>query len=149
MVQGYKVKLKPNNKQKKKLIECFGIARFAYNWALDYQIKNYEQGNKYISESNLRKIFTQFNLTGKKSPTSIGGSSSHSINKYRGVKFMKNKNIHVNQIKEGYVFSDGQVVKRVYGYSVSDNLIIFLNTKKSSKMESWSQSTKRVTSTYY
>lgn len=62
---------------------------------------------------------------------------------------MKNKNIHVNQIKEGYVFSDGQVVKRVYGYSVSDNLIIFLNTKKSSKMESWSQSTKRVTSTYY
>lgn len=68
MVQGYKVKLKPNNKQKKKLIECFGIARFAYNWALDYQIKNYEQGNKYISESNLRKIFTQFNLTSKKSP---------------------------------------------------------------------------------
>ena len=60
MVQGYKVKLKPNNKQKKKLIECFGVARFAYNWALDYQIKNYEQGNKYISESNLRKIFTQF-----------------------------------------------------------------------------------------
>lgn len=60
MVQGYKVKLKPNNKQKKKLIECFGVARFAYNWALDYQIKNYEQGNKYISESNLRKIFTRF-----------------------------------------------------------------------------------------
>lgn len=46
---------------------------------------------------------------------------------------MKNKNIHVNQIKEGYVFSDGQVVKRVYGYSVSDNLIIFLNTKNQVK----------------
>lgn len=60
MIQGYKVKLKPNNRQRQKLMECFGVARFAYNWALDYQMKNYEQGNKYISESNLRRIFTQF-----------------------------------------------------------------------------------------
>ncbi len=60
MVQGYKVKLKPNNKQKQKLIECFGVSRFAYNWALDYQKKNYEQGNKYILEKDLRKIFTKF-----------------------------------------------------------------------------------------
>ena len=60
MIQGYKVKLKPNNKQKQKLIECFGVSRFAYNWALDYQKKNYEQGNKYIFEEDLRKIFTKF-----------------------------------------------------------------------------------------
>lgn len=60
MIQGYKVKLKPNNKQKQKLIECFGVSRFAYNWALNYQKKNYEQGNKYISERKLRKIFTKY-----------------------------------------------------------------------------------------
>ena len=56
MIKGFKVKLKPNDKQKQKLMECFGVSRFAYNWALDYQVKNYEQGNRYISEGNLRKI---------------------------------------------------------------------------------------------
>lgn len=60
MIKGFKVKLKPNDKQKQKLMECFGVSRFAYNWALDYQVKNYEQGNRYISEGNLRKIFTRF-----------------------------------------------------------------------------------------
>lgn len=65
MIQGYKVKLKPNNKQKQKLIECFGVSRFAYNWALDYQKKNYEQGNKYILEEDLRKTFTKFKENNK------------------------------------------------------------------------------------
>lgn len=60
MISGYKIKLKPNNKQKQKLMECFGVSRFAYNWALNYQKKNYEQGNKYISERKLRKIFTKY-----------------------------------------------------------------------------------------
>lgn len=65
MIQGYKVKLKPNNKQKQKLIECFGVSRFAYNWVLDYQKKNYEQGNKYILEEDLRKTFTKFKENNK------------------------------------------------------------------------------------
>lgn len=48
----------PNNKQKTKLFACAGLARFAYNWALDYEKKNYESGNKFISDCDLRRIFT-------------------------------------------------------------------------------------------
>lgn len=48
----------PNNKQKTKLFACAGLARFAYNWALGYEKKNYESRNKFISDCDLRKIFT-------------------------------------------------------------------------------------------
>lgn len=58
MIKTIKVMLCPNNKQKTKLFACAGTARFAYNWALGYEKKNYEAGNKFISDCNLRKIFT-------------------------------------------------------------------------------------------
>ena len=48
----------PNNKQKTKLFACAGLARFAYNWALGYEKKNYESGNTFISDCDLRRIFT-------------------------------------------------------------------------------------------
>ena len=32
MIRTYKVKLKPNNKQKDALLRQLGAARFAYNW---------------------------------------------------------------------------------------------------------------------
>lgn len=49
----------PNNKQKTKLFQCFGVSRFAYNWALGKQQENYKNGGKFISDSDLRKEFTQ------------------------------------------------------------------------------------------
>lgn len=58
MIKTIKVKLCPNNKQKTKLFACAGLARFAYNWALSYEQKNYGLGNKFISDYDLRKIFT-------------------------------------------------------------------------------------------
>lgn len=58
MIKTFKVLLCPNNRQKTKLFECAGLARFAYNWALDYEKKNYEAGNKFLSDYDLRKIFT-------------------------------------------------------------------------------------------
>ncbi|MDE5620448.1 MAG: transposase [Ruminococcus sp.] len=58
MIKTIKVMLCPNNKQKTKLFACAGLARFAYNWALDYEKKNYESGNKFISDCDLRRIFT-------------------------------------------------------------------------------------------
>ena len=48
----------PNNKQKTKLFACAGLARFAYNWALSYEQKNDELGNKFLSDYDLRKLFT-------------------------------------------------------------------------------------------
>lgn len=53
----------PNNKQKTKLFQCFGISRFAYNWTLEKQQENYKNGGKFISDSELRKEFTQLKKT--------------------------------------------------------------------------------------
>ena len=53
----------PNNKQKTKLFQCFGVSRFAYNWALGKQQENYKNGGKFISDNDLRKEFTQLKKT--------------------------------------------------------------------------------------
>lgn len=58
MIKTIKVMLCPNNKQKTKLFACAGTAKFVYNWALGYEKKNDEAGNKFISDCDLRKIFT-------------------------------------------------------------------------------------------
>ena len=58
MIKSYKVKLLPNDKQEKRLFQFAGAARFAYNWALDKQMKAFENGEKFISNNDLRKEFT-------------------------------------------------------------------------------------------
>lgn len=59
MIKSIKVRLDPNNKQFTKLFQYAGCARFAYNWAIIKEQENYEQGNKFLSDSKLRKEFTQ------------------------------------------------------------------------------------------
>ena len=59
MIKSIKVRLDPNNKQLTKLFQYAGCARFAYNWAIMREQENYEQGNKFLSDSKLRKEFTQ------------------------------------------------------------------------------------------
>ena len=49
--------LHPNNKQRTKLFQCFGVGRFAYNWALNRQQENYKNGSKFISAFDLQKEF--------------------------------------------------------------------------------------------
>jgi putative transposase len=49
----------PNNKQKTKLFQYAGTARFAYNWALAREQENYKNGGKFLSDCELRKEFTQ------------------------------------------------------------------------------------------
>lgn len=58
MIKCLKVQLLPNNKQQTKLFQYAGAARFAYNWALSQERDNYQSGNKFISEGDLRKAFT-------------------------------------------------------------------------------------------
>lgn len=60
MIKGYKVKIHPSKEQKILMNKTFGCARFAYNWCLARQIKAFENGDKFISEGDLRKQFTQF-----------------------------------------------------------------------------------------
>lgn len=63
MIKGIKVQLKPNNKQKTKLFESSGVARFAYNWTLNRQQENYKNGGKFIADGELRKEFTKLKQT--------------------------------------------------------------------------------------
>ena len=51
--------MNPNNKQLTKLFQYAGCARFAYNWAINREEENYKQGNKFLSDMDLRKEFTQ------------------------------------------------------------------------------------------
>ena len=59
MIISTKVRLKPNNKQLTKLFQYSGCARFAYNWAIAREQDNYKQGNKFLSDCELRREFTQ------------------------------------------------------------------------------------------
>ena len=59
MIETIKVQLRPNNKQLTKLFEYAGCSRFAYNWAIAREQENYKQGNKFLSDNELRKEFTQ------------------------------------------------------------------------------------------
>lgn len=53
------MRLHPNKKQLTKLFQYAGCARFAYNWVIVRQQENYKQGNKFLSDNELRKEFTQ------------------------------------------------------------------------------------------
>lgn len=63
MIKAFKVMLLPNNKQRTKLFACAGTARFAYNWALEYERENRASGNPFLSDGTLRKIFTVLKKT--------------------------------------------------------------------------------------
>ena len=58
MLKSFKVMLVPNNRQRTRLFQFAGTARFAYNWALRKEIDAYEAGEKFISNNDLRKEFT-------------------------------------------------------------------------------------------
>ena len=59
IIKSIKVRLSPNNKQLTKLFQYADCARFAYNWAIAREQENYKQGNKFLSDNDLRKEFTQ------------------------------------------------------------------------------------------
>ena len=63
MIKSIKVMLVPNNKQKTKLFQYANTARFAYNWTLARENENYKQGNRFLSDNELRKKFTQLKKT--------------------------------------------------------------------------------------
>ena len=57
--------LLPNNKQRTKLFANAGVSRFIYNWTLNYQQMNYEIGNDFMSDNDLRKVLTSLKTTDK------------------------------------------------------------------------------------
>lgn len=59
MILTSKIRLRPTSEQEKQLWKSTGTARWVYNWSLARQEENYKQGNKFISNNNLRKEITQ------------------------------------------------------------------------------------------
>lgn len=59
MLRGFKVKLHPTESQKTLMFKSFGIARWAYNWALNRQKENYEAGGNFLTAVALKKEITQ------------------------------------------------------------------------------------------
>ena len=59
MIKTIRVMLLPNNKQKSKLFLYANTSRYVYNWAIEREQVNYKDGNKFISDYDLRKEFTQ------------------------------------------------------------------------------------------
>ena len=64
-MKSFKVMLVPNNRQRTRLFQFAGVARFAYNWALQKEREAYEAGEKFISNSDLRKEFTVLRNSGE------------------------------------------------------------------------------------
>lgn len=60
MIRGIKVKLYPNKEQEILFRKSCGLARYAYNWGLNYQKENYKNGNKYIEKGDMKKLFKHF-----------------------------------------------------------------------------------------
>ena len=58
MLKSFKVMLVPNNRQRTRLFQFAGTARFAYNRALQKEIDAHSAGEKFISNFDLRKEFT-------------------------------------------------------------------------------------------
>ncbi|MBM7871204.1 transposase [Clostridium pascui] len=63
MLQSFKVRLEPNNKQITKLFQYSGTARFIYNWTLAKEQENYKTGGKFIKNGELRKELTRLKKT--------------------------------------------------------------------------------------
>lgn len=59
IIKGYKVKIHPNKEQQILMNKTFGCTRFAYNWTLNKQLEAFNNGQKFISEGELRKEFTK------------------------------------------------------------------------------------------
>ena len=59
MLKGFKIRIYPTKEQEQKCWKHIGACRFVWNWMIDYQRNNYENGGKYLSAfemSNLLKL---------------------------------------------------------------------------------------------
>ncbi len=65
MLKSFKVMLVPNNRQRTRLFQFAGAARFAYNWALRKEIDAYEADEKFISSYDMTKKFTVLKNSGE------------------------------------------------------------------------------------
>ena len=59
MIKSIQVRLYPTKEQEELMFKSAGVARFSYNWGLDFLNKQKETNNKTLSIGELRKEFTK------------------------------------------------------------------------------------------
>lgn len=59
MIKSIKVRLYPTKQQEILMWKSVGAMRFIYNWTLDKQNKNHDDGGKFLSDGVIRKELTQ------------------------------------------------------------------------------------------
>lgn len=75
MLRAYKTELSLNDKERTKLKQCAGVARFVFNWALNDRIKRYETGentNKYEQKKRFNALKSNLYPWIKEVPSRIG-----------------------------------------------------------------------------
>ena len=55
MIRGYRIKIFPNEEQRKMIHKSFGCTRFIYNWCIDRISENYNETKKTLSSIELQK----------------------------------------------------------------------------------------------
>ena len=60
MLKTVRIILIPNDKQRTRLFQFAGTSRYAYNWALSEEKKNYAECGKFLSDYELRRRFTVY-----------------------------------------------------------------------------------------
>lgn len=63
MILAKKVRVFPTKEQEHQLWKSAGTARYVYNWVLERQEENYENGGNFIEDGDLRKEITQLKKT--------------------------------------------------------------------------------------
>ncbi len=63
MLKTIRVMLIPNDKQRTRLFQFAGSARYAYNLALSEEKRNYAEAGKFLSDYELRRRFTVYKLS--------------------------------------------------------------------------------------
>ena len=59
---GNKIRLLPTKEQEELFFKSAGCSRFIYNWALNKQIENYKNDNKFIKTKNIVKLERKIKL---------------------------------------------------------------------------------------
>lgn len=63
MIKAIKIRIKPTQEQEELLWKSVGVARWAYNFALDIKQRVYKEQGENISEGKIRKLITQLKKT--------------------------------------------------------------------------------------
>ena len=63
LIKGLKIRLYPTKEQEKLMWQFAGAMRFMYNWTLQRQQENYENGGKFISSFSMQNELTPLKKT--------------------------------------------------------------------------------------